>query len=330
MNNRKFTGAAGFELLFALGVAAIFILPSIVMAQGTRNLDIRISNGDTVINGKNIKELDPQQRRQAQEDINRISAPRGMRVRPGLRPFENREPRDLNNLNDEVRIEKRGDEWVMAEDHGPAPLNGELHVRRIGPGNNQIIIRRKGDVLVDSAVAMDSGVKTDSVRVYSFQETIQPPRPHGDDFFSVPEHREMFSDRLRGGRMGGFARRNSQNFTFENTDGSGITTRISYRVNEVAGQRLKRVAGVEKAELNITDLKLVPDFTSGKTTLMFALPAKGAATVAMTDSEGKPLWEEKAAGASFNKTFALPLNGIYYLKVKQGGKLAIKEIIKED
>jgi hypothetical protein len=33
---------------------------------------------------------------------------------------------------------------------------------------------------------------------------------------------------------------------------------------------------------------------------------------------------------SFNKSFGLGLNGVYFLQVKQGGKVALKRIVKEE
>jgi hypothetical protein len=87
---------------------------------------------------------------------------------------------------------------------------------------------------------------------------------------------------------------------------------------------------VEGGKLDISDLNIVPEFSSGKTVLMFNLPAKSVADVKLTDSEGKVLWSGKSAGSSFSKTFTLGLNGVYYLQVKQGNNVAVKRIMKEE
>jgi hypothetical protein len=50
-------------------------LPLLVFAQGNKNMDITIINGDTTINGKNIKELSPKDREQALKDIDNLSGP---------------------------------------------------------------------------------------------------------------------------------------------------------------------------------------------------------------------------------------------------------------
>src|ERR1700712_1745713 len=70
----------GFELIFAFSLIAAICLPPLVFAQGTRNIEINITNGDTIINGKNIKELSPAERQLALKDIDNlghISGPDG-------------------------------------------------------------------------------------------------------------------------------------------------------------------------------------------------------------------------------------------------------------
>jgi len=61
----------GFELVFALSIIAIMGLPPLVFGQ-SRNVEINITNGDTVVNGKNIKDLSPADRKQALKDIQHL------------------------------------------------------------------------------------------------------------------------------------------------------------------------------------------------------------------------------------------------------------------
>src|ERR1700743_1135164 len=68
----------GFEFIFALSLITIMALPRLVFAQGTKDVEIKIINGDTTINGKNIKELSPDQRKQALKDIGNLEQPNGM------------------------------------------------------------------------------------------------------------------------------------------------------------------------------------------------------------------------------------------------------------
>jgi hypothetical protein len=87
---------------------------------------------------------------------------------------------------------------------------------------------------------------------------------------------------------------------------------------------------IEGPRLEISDLNLVPEFSTGKTMLIFSLPGKAAAEVKLVDSEGKILWTEKSTGGRFTKSFVLGLNGIYYLQVQQGNGVAVKRIFKEE
>jgi len=62
---------------------------------------------------------------------------------------------------------------------------------------------------------------------------------------------------------------------------------------------------------------------------MFTLPSTAPAEVLLKDSKGTTLWSDKVIKGSFNKSFPLGLNGIYYLRIKQGSRLEVKKIFKE-
>ncbi len=137
-----------------------------------------------------------------------------------------------------------------------------------------------------------------------------------------------FDTPLRGQRFENSGR-NSQVFNYSNTDNDGISTNISFRVTEPSKEKLKRIAGTDKAGLAINDLNLTPEFSTGKTNLSFSLPAKTIADVKFTDTAGNVLWADNATTGSFSKKISLPLNGVYYLQVKQGASVAVKKIVKE-
>ncbi|MFD1258041.1 T9SS type A sorting domain-containing protein [Mucilaginibacter terrae] len=131
-------------------------------------------------------------------------------------------------------------------------------------------------------------------------------------------------------RMRNFSRQNSQTFDFNNVGKDGINTHVSYQVTEAGVEDAKKFAGLNTTStLELQDLTFTPQFTAGKTVLSFTLPAKTAADVQLTDSEGKIIWKDKTALAGFSKTFTWGLNGVYYLVVKQGGNAVVKRIVKE-
>ena len=262
----------GFEVIFSLSIIAILTLPAIVLAQNQKDMEITIQNGDTTVNGKNIKDLAPEERNAALKDISRLSG--DMNDRPGhhMFPFRNR------------RGGHRHDMMPGDEDMGLRDSTGRLlHIRK----------RFDGD-----------GMGRPSERMMSEQIQIVPPPPPGR-----------------------FDRRNTQLFNYSNIGADGMVTRISFHVSEADDNQAD--AKAEKASLVITDLTLVPEFSTGKTLLMFTLPSKATAEISLTDSESKQLWSEKSASLNFRTTFVLPYNGIYFLQIKQGTKEVTKKIVKD-
>jgi hypothetical protein len=58
-----------FEFIFSVSLIAILGLPPLVLAQNQKNIEIKIVNGDTTINGKDIKKLSAQERKEALAEI---------------------------------------------------------------------------------------------------------------------------------------------------------------------------------------------------------------------------------------------------------------------
>ncbi len=248
----------GFEFIFSLSLIIVLGLPPVLLAQNSKDVNVQIVNGDTTVNGKNIKDLSAADRQAALKDINRMSSVTAV---------------DGKNLN--VQRNYAFKSRVESDSIGNKPEKTEFkYTYRSRDDNNSF---RDGD----------------------------------------------FAMRMRA------MRKNTQNFDYVSTDNEGISTRVRFHVSEVSNEDLKRMPHVEGGKFEISDLNLVPEFSTGKTILMFSLPAKTVASIKLTDSQGKLIFEDKTTGGSFNKTFPLGLNGIYYLQVKQGNNIAIKKITKE-
>jgi len=270
----------GFELIFSLSLMAILGLPPLLMAQNQRDVEIKIKNGDTTVNGKNITALSAAERKMALNDI-----------------------RHMSGTNSNEKFFTRRD--------------------TLGARIKRIQIRRRG-----------SGTDTSNVVFFNYQNDNVPRRMNFRyRFDSNGTDGELngrnFSERFDA-PMARHERRNSQNFHYINIDKDGISTHVDFEVSEVSNDDLKRMPYVEGSKIELTDLNLVPEFSTGKTLLMFSLPAKTPADVKLTDNEGKVLWTEKALGGSFKKAFVFGLNGIYYLQIKQGHNVCLKKIIKEE
>lgn len=270
----------GFELIFSLSLIAILGLPPLLMAQSQKDVEIKIENGDTTVNGKNIKDLSTAERRSALNDIRHMSGTNG---------------------------------------------NGTVYTKRdtLGSGIKRIRIRRRGSATDTSNVVFFNYQNDNTPRRMNFRYRFDNNGPDGE------LNGRNFSDRLNAPMMR-YERRNSQNFHYINIDKNGISTHVDFQVSEASNDDLKRIPYVEGSKAELTDLNLVPEFSTGKTLLMFGLPAKASADVKLTDDEGKVLWSEKAMGGSFKKAFVFGLNGIYYLQIKQGHNVCVKKIIKEE
>jgi hypothetical protein len=290
MNIRNLTTKPGFEFIFAVGIAAIFILPAAVMAQDNRNIDISITNGDTVVNGKNIKSLSPEQRKEALSDLDRLQGGKG--------EYKMR------------RYERHTNTNTSGGDNGSL---GYSNLNIVHTPNGYVVSKQK-----DSSLYRRPHLKR--VIVQEDVTLLPPPVVVPDDNRSI----------ARSGALAeSFSRRNTQEFDYTNIDNDGVETGVNFRVSEPKGVRLQGIAGIDKTDLSVSDLKIIPDFVTGKTLLMFTLPTKATAQIELLDNAGKVLWSEKTSTGSFSKSFALPLNGVYNLKIKQSGKMEVKQIFKE-
>jgi hypothetical protein len=280
---KNFLLKPGFEFIFSLSLIAILGLPPMLMAQNGKDVEIKIVNGDTTVNGKNIKQLSAADRKNALRDIKHINSDNA----PGTYSFKQS---DSTGKGSRFMFKKR-----MQENGGRQQLITENVIVKDSLGNIVEIKgnRRKPMVLADGA----------------------PGKMELEGRFNGPMR---------------FERKNSQNFDYVNTDNEGISTHLRFHISDITNEDLKKMPHVEGGKFEITDLNLVPEFSTGKTLLMFKLPAKTPAQVKLVDSEGKTLWDDKAIGGSFNKSFAMGLNGVYYLQVKQGRNISLKKIMKEE
>lgn len=278
----------GFEFIFAFVLVLILGLPPILLAQikTQKDVDILIENGDTTINGKNLRDLTGTDRESALNDINAITGNRNERTH---RKFLFKRDTGMVNFK---RFDTRPDGSMMT-------------------WRKDTLGTKRPDRMGDRKRMTFS---------YRFDDNNSDEMTMHERAFNRMPMREM---RKR-------ERRNSQNFNFENTNNDGVVTRVNFHVSDISDDDLKRMPYVEGPKFEITDFNLVPQFSSGKVLLMFNLPSKTPSEVTLSDSQGRALWSEKGASSIFSKTFALGLNGVYYLKVRQGKNIAIKKVIKEE
>ncbi|MBB5396408.1 T9SS type A sorting domain-containing protein [Mucilaginibacter sp. AK015] len=288
----------GFEFIFSVALVAIIGLPPLVLGQTQKSTEIRIVNGDTTINGKDIKKLSAQERKDALAEINNLPTP----------PLYNNNS-VITNRTITIERETTGD-----------GKNNHITIERNMDNDNEIVAGSGNDSArndVRLRLKKLRGNDSSQAFTYRFDKDLPPMRiePFNFDF---PRRRPGFE----------FNGRNTQSFSYDNTDADGISTHISYRVTEAPKEKLKAM-GLIKPLLTVTDINITYEFSTGKTVLAFNLPAKTGAAIKLTDSRGDIIWADKSSTGSFSKKFNLPLNGVYYLQVQQGANVAVKRIVKE-
>jgi hypothetical protein len=291
------------EVIFSISVMAILGLPLLVMAQTQKDFEIKIVNGDTTVNGKNIKKLTEQERKDALAE--------------------------LGNLHGTFEIETNGDAQSNITIKRNNKRNGKTNViveRRITKGEQiapEFFEMGPGDSSSKKLnIKLNRLKKIDTSLAFNYELNDEQPlkvEMNRDFRLDGPNKRPM---RMR------FNNRNTQNFDYVNTDNDGISTHISFRVTDAMNDKVK--GGTDKTYLSLNDLNLSPEFSTGKVFISFNLPVKTPADVKLTDSQGKILFTDKTVAGSFSKKASLPLNGIYYLSVKQGTASVTKRIVKED
>lgn len=299
---KKLLVKPGFEFIFSFSLVMILGLPPVLLAQikTQKDIDIKIENGDTTINGKNIKELSAEDRQSALTDIRNLRGNSAARWK-GNGPHHMFKRRDtLGGDIQHIEIIRR-----KRSNDDRAPFITEHIVVRDSLGN---------------AIGTIPGKLREPNKRMSFNYRMDDE--NGDRMGMGPGRFDRALPR--------FDHKNSQNFEYVNTDNDGVSTHVSFHVSEASDDDLKRMPYVEGPKFEVKDLNLVPQFSSGKIVLMFNLLSKAPAEVKLSDSEGKTLWNEKALGGTFSKTFALGLNGIYYLQIKQGKNISLKKIMKEE
>lgn len=323
-----------FEFIFALGIITMLMLPPIVMAQqAPKQLKVIIQNNDTTINGKNIKQLSASERVTALKDMADVSND----IRTTLTD------KDVDHITYMLRRNDVDDGklYKYLDTTRIAYLDPQFGRQIISlPNLNPKWIKEQQVQKISQRETFDMPTSEEIARSFRIRIDTSGNRiePRIEEMKMQTNNRPMtqrFSfrndDEGNGphrGHRGGPGSSNSQSFSYSNVNKDGFSTQVNYNAGDVNKETAKKIGGVEKPELVIDDLMLNPSFSTGKTNLSFTLPEKGNAEVQFKDSEGKVLWTDKTS-RSFYKSFELAQNGIYFLQVKQGSKIGLRQIVKE-
>lgn len=320
-------------ILASLTGLVIALNPGVMQAQDKKEVKktIMINNGDTIINGKNLKEVSKSERKKLLKELNDVKGVNRIEVNT-----------DAKGEGNVVIIRKKKDgepEQVIVKTmkipHGMAWKDGEMHA--FGPnGPMPPHVKIEMDSLMFKMEG-DSAFKEMRIRMKDLRDKM----PQGFKDFDGDENFEFFVYPDDGPRASVFpapngfrrAEKNSQSFSYNNVDKDGISNRLNIRLSEAGKDALKKITGSEnaKTDLDVQDLSFFPSFSTGKLNLAFSLKTKAAIEVKILDSDFAVVLNDKQANLneSYYKSFSLPKNGVYYLTIAQNGNWFIKRLIKE-
>jgi hypothetical protein len=305
--------------LLLMGFFALIMISSgsSVKAQQEKRVikSIVISNGDTIINGKKLSEVDKQER---------------IRLRKEFTEMESNTKGLEGNTENRVIIRKRtSKEAPILNWNNENPKEFELRVEKNIPGDIQMFEFEGDDLNVDTLVngfifkgtGLDSNLRK---RIITMNRNFNGPGMSGPNTPPMAFERRMMP--------GAAERKNSSSFNYNQVDKDGISSRMNLRIIDAEKDPLKKITGSESmtSALNVEDLTLFPNFSTGKLGLSFNMESRGVVKVKVLDSQLNQVYADEAANFSGNymKQISLPKNGIYYISIKQNAGWYVKKLIK--
>lgn len=319
---------------FALAFVVVIITGAKPGAYAQEKKEVKqtiiITNSDTIINGKNLKQVSRAERKKLLKDLDakkRVEVqafdkgPGNMQVI--IRKQKDGEPEEVivKNLGGARGFVWKDDELQSFGPNDPLPPQFKLEM-------DTLMFKMDGD----------SAFKQLRIRMKNLDTLMQKHFNAAADlqFFVHPPNapRAPMSPKLRIMGRGMFENeQNAQSFNYANVDKDGISNNLNIRLGEAAKDALTKITGstTAKTDLNVQDLNIFPSFSVGKLNLAFSLKTKGAVEVKLLDRDFNPVFTDKqnAFSETYYKAIDIPKNGIYYLAVVQNGNWFVKKMIKE-
>jgi hypothetical protein len=332
--------------LFCLFAIAAVSPDYAALAQGKGiSRSVIITNGDTVVNGRKFDELDKNERAKLRKEFKEMEE--------SFRKKGAEDRQVLVRRNDDRDIVVKGGtkepQVLVWQDNVSDKLNQEGNtIEKFKFNRDSLknfwpdfrVFRFDGDSLPGISFNVDSLMQRFNFNVGRLDSNLRKRiitmnREHVPGFPGAFDRIELPGMRFEGRTaFPGFPdRNNSSSSTYTHTDKEGISSRISVRISEASPEQLKKISGAESIArpLDVRDLTLFPNFSSGKMSLSFNLAERGPTKVTILDSELETVFSEEQSNFSGNyvKQFSLPRNGVYYITVNQNGKSFIKRLVKE-
>lgn len=320
------------SILYAFTIIATVVYiagPGQAKSQDKKEIrkTIIINDGDTIINGKKLRDATPGERKALLKELDQTEKnSKDIKIIRKKKDGKQEKEIIIRRGDTEPKVLRRRSENDREEMKFEFK-NGDAHVFKFDSdsmlmafGNDSLMkeFRFKIDGLDSN---FRKGVITMNRNFNHIPRRVEGTRP------------ELFMDGLGIFEQGALRRENSQVFIYENTDKDGITSRMSIRISEANDETLKKMnaAGNDKPALDVSDLTLSPNFSSGNLNLSFSLIEKGSLEVKILDSNLKELFTDKTTinSGTYFKQISLPKNGVYYIRIIQGNKTFVRKMVKE-
>lgn len=310
-----------YSCAFTLVLVSLSGYSSLAQDKKEIKKTIVINNGDTVINGRKLREAKPAEREQLRKEFREMEKEiKGKTIMTKRGPGKHHEViiRRKNGKSPEVLEWKdRDEDEIFDLDFDGPRISGFFNF-------DSLDVDFDGDSLGKGFRFRMEGPEGDpSDRIITMRR----------EFDGMPRIRERFGRPFLREMGIGEEERNTQEFNYISTDKDGISSRMNIRLSDAGREQIKKITGSEnsKTTLEVTDLSIFPNFSSGKLGLSFNLASRGSLQIQILDNSLKPAFSDKAANFSgtYIKQLSLPRNGIYYLSINQGNSWFIKKMIKE-
>lgn len=313
-----------------------------VKAQEDKKIvrSVIISDADTIINGKSLREAKPEERIKLKKELKEMELATSDQRKQDRKVVVIQKSKSDDPQEHEEDLNIRKFYWKDGNVH---PFHFDLKDKMPGGKN---ILKFEADTLMfeinpDSLLkefsfklnGLDSNMRK---RIIIMQRdfdsegkgmlrTPRAPRPP-----LPPHHPPILFDRAPITDMSN--RKNSYSLNYNHVDKDGIPSRMSIRIGDAEKEKLKEITSSENTSpaLDVKDLTLFPNFSNGKVGLSFNLEGRGTVKIKIMNSDMKLMFNDEVTSfqGNYMKQLSLSQNGVYYVAINQNTKWFVKKLIK--
>lgn len=296
--------------------------------QKHSNRTLVITNGDTIINGRDLSRADKAERKRLLDEMKQIEKglPGGDRdivIRRGGDKLEiTREGKEPHVLfwDDEARSHLR----MKSRPHGG--------VFRYDMDEDSVKLRFSPDSLFRSFTSPDSLFRSFHFRTERLDSLFPGGMPRNFQF----RRGEPGADNINGRSRFYFPslglKKNSSQFNYNYVDKDGIEEDINISLSETSPEEFKKISRTTDMAntLDVRDLTIFPDLSTGGLNLTFKLGSSGSTRIKVLNSNLTEIFSDSdiIVNSAYLKPINITRNGMYYVVISQGGKWFVKKLLR--